>query len=156
MWTRGPKRAVSAELHPVVHLGEADEDEGEERRRIPLVVGEDVQMVEDVLMKQMDLVEEEDGVHPTVAELGDVMVDRVEDSGGGRLGTEAESKAELPVEIAPTQCGIVTVGQPKTIGGKAMADGAKDTGLADPGLPGKQDVTPLVTRVDDPIDDAFP
>jgi hypothetical protein len=84
LWIREKKRAVAPEREPVVQLGQAHEHEGQQRAAVPLVVEQDVQVVEHVLVKQMSLVEEEDGVDTLAAEILDVRRDRKEDRGGGR------------------------------------------------------------------------
>ena len=79
----GVEGAVAAHGEAVLELGETDEDEGEERAAIPLVVEQDVEVIEGVLVEEMALVEEEDGVDAFAAELLDVRGDGVEDGGGG-------------------------------------------------------------------------
>ena len=54
--------AVTPTAEPILKLGQADEDQGQERPAIPLVVEQDVQVVEGVLVEEVRLVEEEDGV----------------------------------------------------------------------------------------------
>lgn len=48
-----PKGAVLAQSHAVVHFGQADQDQAEQRPLVPLVVGQDVQVVEHVLVEQV-------------------------------------------------------------------------------------------------------
>jgi len=56
-----PEGAVLGERELAPKLWKAHEDQRQQRFRVPLVVGEDVQMLEDVLMKQVRFVEQEDG-----------------------------------------------------------------------------------------------
>ena len=137
------------------YVREADEDQRQERGAVPFVVGEDVQVVEDLLLHQMRFVEEESRVDPLGAQLSDMMGNFVKDSGGGRLGIEAEGKTELSIEVTPTESGVVAVGEPEAGLGEAMSDGAEDACLAHAGLARKQDVAPLVACVDDGLDDAL-
>lgn len=48
----GVEGAVATELQSVFESGQADEEERQERRGVPRIVEQDVQMVERVLMKQ--------------------------------------------------------------------------------------------------------
>ena len=96
-----PERAVAGEVHAVVHLGQPDEHERQEGARVPLVVGEDVQVIEHVLMQQVGLVEQEDRVDALLAQLLDVTADLVEGGSGGGLGAQAQGQAPLAVEVAP-------------------------------------------------------
>ena len=57
-----PQGAIAAEVEPVPELGQAYEHEGEQGAGVPAVVGEDVQVIEGVLVQQMRLVDEEHGV----------------------------------------------------------------------------------------------
>ena len=74
------------------------------------------------------------------AELLDVGADGVEDGGGGAAGDEAEGEAELAVEVAPAERGVVAVGETEAVLGQAMAQGAQHAGLADAGLADEQHV----------------
>jgi hypothetical protein len=73
--------SVPAEGESVEQLGQSDEEEREQRARVPLVIAEDVQMIEGLGVEEVSLVEEEDGVDALLAELLDVRVDGVEDGG---------------------------------------------------------------------------
>ena len=64
-----PEGAIAPQLHAVAQLGQPDEDEAQERSAIPLVVADDVQVVEHVLVEQVALVEQEDGVDALAGEL---------------------------------------------------------------------------------------
>jgi hypothetical protein len=108
------ERAVAAHLA----LGEADEDEGEERLRVPLAVEEDVQVGEHLLVEEVRLVDEEDRVHALLGELLDVGGDAVEDRRGGGVRGEAQGEAELAVEVAAAERGVVAVGEPEARGGR--------------------------------------
>jgi hypothetical protein len=96
-----------------------------------------VEVVDDVLMQQVRLVEEEDGVKPLVAKLLDVRGDGEEDGGGGGRGLEAQREAQLPVEVAPAQGGVVAVGEAEalseTVPQSAQHARLPDAGLADEG-----------------------
>ena len=56
------QRAIAAQREPLAQVGKADEHEREQRAAVPRVVEQDVQVVEGVLMEQVRLVDEEDGV----------------------------------------------------------------------------------------------
>ncbi len=62
MVNAGEEGAVSAASEAGFELGESDEDEGQERFGVPLVIQEDVKMSEHVGVEQVSLVEEEDGM----------------------------------------------------------------------------------------------
>ena len=51
------ERAIAAQCEAVMELREADQDEGEERAAVPLVVQEDVEVVEGVLVQEVRFVE---------------------------------------------------------------------------------------------------
>jgi hypothetical protein len=71
--------AVVTPRETVLELGQADKHERKKRPRVPLVVEQDVQVVDDVLVKQVRLVEEEDRVQPPLTEVLDVRGDGEED-----------------------------------------------------------------------------
>jgi hypothetical protein len=138
------ERSVAAESQPVIELGEADEAEGQERPRVPLVIEQDVQVVEHVLVEQVGLVEEKDGVHALSAEIFDVRGDGEEDGGSGGGRGQAEGETELSVEIAAAEGGIVAVGEAEARLGKPVPQGAQHARLAGAGLSGEQDGGVLV------------
>jgi hypothetical protein len=151
----GVEGAVAAKLEAVAQLGEADEDERQERAAVPLVIEEDVQVVEGVLVKEVALVEEEDGVDAVAAEVLHVRGDRVEDGGGGGRRREAKGDAELAVEVAPTERDVMTVGEAETGLGQARAQRAEDAGLADAGISGEEDAGALLDGVAKLVDDGL-
>ena len=53
------ERAVAAQGEAIAELGEADEDEREQRAAVPVVVEQDVEVVERVLVQEVGLVEED-------------------------------------------------------------------------------------------------
>ena len=71
----GVEGTISSELEPVFEIGQPDEDEGEQGLLIPLVIEENVQVIERVLMEEMGLVEEEDGADALFGEILDVGAD---------------------------------------------------------------------------------
>ena len=79
----GEERAVAPQAQTVEQLWQADEEERQKRPAVPLVVEEDVQVVQRVLVQEVGLVEEEDGVD--AAEVADVRGDGVEDGRRRRL-----------------------------------------------------------------------
>jgi hypothetical protein len=93
-----------------------------------------VQVVEGVLVQEVGVVEEEDGMDPLAGELLDVGRHGVEEVAGGGGRREAEREAELAVEVAAAEGGVVRVGQAVAGGGDAVAERAQDTGLADAGF----------------------
>ena len=156
MWIRDQsERFLCSESRSRVS-GQADEHEREQSARIPLVVRQDVQVLEHVLVKQVRLVEQEDRMHALGAEVLHVLVDRVEDGGRGGFGREAECEADVAIEVAPAESRIVAVREPEAVGGQPMAYGAQHARLADAGLTGEQDVAAFVAGLDDLIDDAQP
>ena len=86
----GVERAVAAQGEAIVELGETDEDERQQRPAVPLVVEEDVEVVEGVLVQEVRLVEQEDRKDAIATELFDVGGDGVKDGGGGGRRGEAE------------------------------------------------------------------
>src|SRR3954468_18813477 len=92
-------------------------------------------MVEGVLVQEVGFVEEEDRVDALARQLLDVRRHGVEEVAGGGRGREAECEAELPVEVATAERGVVRVGQSVSGGGDTVAQRAQDAGLADPGSP---------------------
>lgn len=56
--------------------------------------------------------------------------------------------AELAIEVAPAQRGVVAVREPEAGGGDAMAKRAQDAGLADAGFADENDRGMLVERVE--------
>ena len=88
-------------------------------------------MVERVLVKEMRLVEEKGRVNAVAAELLDMSRYGVEDGGGGRRRRETEGEADLAIEIATPEGGIVAIREAKAGLGNAMAQTAQDAGLAD-------------------------
>ena len=68
-------------------------------------------MVEDLLVKEVGLVEEEDRVESLLTELFDVSGDGIEDGRGGGRRRQVQRKTELPVEVAAAQRGVLTVGE---------------------------------------------
>ena len=68
----GVEGAVLSQLEAILELGEAHEDQGQQRATVPFVVQQDVQVVERVLVKQVRLVEQEDGMDALAAEVLDM------------------------------------------------------------------------------------
>jgi hypothetical protein len=69
------KRAISSSSDAVFHLGQAHQHERQERSLVPLVVQQNVQVVERVLMKQVGFIEEKHGVCSLFAEVLDMLRD---------------------------------------------------------------------------------
>ena len=115
----------------VEQLGQSDEEEREQGARVPLVVEQDVEVIEGVGVQEVGLVEEEDGVDAVLAELLDVGADGVEDGRRGGGGGEAQGEAELAVEVALAERRVVAVGEAEFGGGQAVAHGAQDARLAE-------------------------
>ena len=88
-----------AAREPLAQLGQADEEKREQRAAVPVVVAQDVQVVEDVLVEQVSLVEEEHGVTALGRELLDVPSDLVEHGGRGGLRVQPEREADVAVEV---------------------------------------------------------
>src|SRR5438445_4775698 len=146
------ERAIATEAEAIVKLGKGDEDEREQRATVPLVVEQDLEMVERVLVEEVRLVEEEDRMDALLGEVLDVGRDRVEDGGGGRRRRQAERDAELAIEVATTEGGIVAVGEAEAGVGDAMAQGAQHAGLADAGLAAQDDGGAGIERLDEAVD----
>lgn len=79
----------------MAQLGQADEDEAQERGAVPLVVGDDVEVAPHVLVEEVALAPQEDGVDALAGELLHVGGDGVEDAGSGGLGRKPDGEAEL-------------------------------------------------------------
>ena len=93
-----------------------------------------MEVVEHVLVQEVGLVEEKDGMEAVAAQIFDVAGDGEEDGGGAGGGGQAEGETELSVEVTSTEGGVVTVGEAEAGGGQLVAEGAQDAGLADAGL----------------------
>ena len=61
--------------------------------------------------------------------------------------------AELAVEVAAAERGVVAVGQPEAGGRDAVAQRAQHAGLADAGLADEDDGRVLVERLEQRVDD---
>ena len=79
--------------------------------------------------------------------------DRVEDGGRRRGGGQAESLAELAIEVAPAEGGVVAVGQPEAGLRQAMAHGAQHARLADAGLADEEHLGVLLHGLAHLVDD---
>ncbi len=150
------ERAVLAQLEPVLEVGEAHEDQRQQRAAIPFVIQEDVQVVERVLVKQVRLVEQEDRMDALSAEVLDVSADGVEDGGRRRSGGEAERLAELAIEVAPAERGVVAVGQSEAGLRQPMTHGPQHARLAGAGLADEQHLGALVDGLAHLLHDAPP
>jgi hypothetical protein len=145
------ERAVAAQGETIAELREADEHEGEESAAVPLVVEQDVEVVEGVLVQEVGFVEEEDGMDALAGELLDVRGHGVEKVAGGGGGRQPEGEAELAVEVAAAERGVVRVGQAVAGSGDAVTDRAQDAGLADAGFADEHHRGPLGERVEETI-----
>ncbi len=110
-------------------------------------------MVEHVLMEQVRLVEEEDGVDALATEFLHVAGHGVEDSGGGGRG-EPEGQTQLAVEVAAAQRGVVAIGEAEARLGKPVTKRAQDARLADAGLAHQHDALPLAHGFAEFLDEA--
>lgn len=146
------ERALVSTRQALSQLGQADEEQGQERAAVPLVVAQDVQVIEHVLVEQVRLVEQEDGVALLGGELLDVARDLVEDGGGG-LRVEAEGEADVPVEVASAERGVVAVGQAEAGLGEAASQGPQHARFADAGLAGEEHRLARGERLDELVDD---
>ena len=149
----GVQRAIAAEGEAIAELRQADEDEREQGAAVPVVVEEDVEVVEGVLVQEVGLVEEEHGVDALFGALLDMTRDGVEQAACGGRGRELEGRAELAIEVAAAEGGVVTVGEAEAGGGDAVAQRAQDAGLADARLTDEDDAGVLVERVEELVDD---
>ena len=127
----GKEGAIASHAKPIQEVGQTDEDKRQERATVPLVIEQDVEVVERVLVEELSLVEQEDGMNAIVAEVSHVGGDRMEDAGRGGGGREAEGDAELAIEIAATEGGVVAVGEAKTSVRQSLAQSAQHARLAD-------------------------
>ncbi len=144
------ERAIAAEGEAIAKLWKPDDHERQERAAVPLVVEEDVQVVEGVPVQEVGLVEEEDGMDAFSGELLDVARDGVEEVAGGGGGREAEREAELAIEVTASEGGVMGVGQAVPGRGDAVPERAQNAGLADAGLPDEHHRGALVECLDEP------
>src|ERR1044071_7746994 len=149
------QRAIAAQCEPLAKLGQSDEDEREQRAAVPGVVEQDVQMVEGVLVQQVGLVEEEHGMDTLGGAVLDVTAERVEQAARGGHCRQTQRMAELAVEVAATERGIVAGRESKAGAGYAMAKRAQDAGLPDAGLADEHDRGALVERLEQRVDDGL-
>ena len=86
----------------------------------------------------MGLVEEEDRVNTLAAKIFDMGGDGEKESRscGGRR--EPQGEAELAIEIAAAEGGVVAVGQAKAGLRQPVAQGTQDAGFASTGIAGQQ------------------
>jgi hypothetical protein len=151
----GEEGAIALQLETFIELGEADKHEREQSPGVPRVVEQDVEVIERVLVEQVRLVEDEDGMHTGLGQLLDVGADRIEDSGGGGRWAEAERETQLPVEVAASEGRIVAVGEAKAIGRDAGTCRAQDAGLADARLAGDRHALASLDGLDELVDDVL-
>src|ERR1700743_2758449 len=110
-------------------------------------------MVEGVLVQEVGFVEEEDRMDSLEGEFLAGGRHGVEKGAGGGGGREAEGEAELAVEVAAPEGGVVRIGQPVAGGGNEVAYSAQDAGLADARFTDDHDRRALVERVEQAVGD---
>src|SRR6266568_2439170 len=91
------ERAIAAQGEPVAQFGETDEHNREQCAAVPLIIQQDMQMVEGVLMQEVGFVDEEHRVDALAGELLDVGRHRIEEVAGSGRGCETEGETELTV-----------------------------------------------------------
>ena len=79
--------------------------------------------------------------------------DRVEERCRSRRRREPERVAELPVEVAATERGIMAVGQPAALGGHPRSHCTQDARLADTRFAREQHRVVLGDRLADIVDE---
>src|SRR5580700_1028538 len=147
------ERAVLAQAKAVLELGQADEDQRKQGAAVPRVVEQDVQVVEHVLVEQVGLVEEEDGMDVIAPEGLDVGGHGEEEGCGRRGGGEAERRAELAIEVAPAEGCIVAVGQAEARLRQGLAQRPQHARLARTGLADEEHLLVLVDRLAELVDE---
>lgn len=149
----GEQTAVLAEPEAVEQIRQPDEDERQEGTGVPLVVEQDVEMVESVGVKQVSLIEEEERVDALFSELLDMRADGEEEGRRSGLGVEPQGEAELPIEVALAQSGIVAVGEAVLSGRQSMTDGAKDACFTEPAVTDHQGALMLLGGLTEAVHD---
>jgi hypothetical protein len=137
----------------ILELGEPDQDERQERTTVPLVVEQDVEVVEHVLVEEVPFVQQKDWVYALSPELFDVCTDGVEDACRGGGWRESERQAQLSIEVSATERGVVTVRESVNIGRQSSAKRAQYARLADSRLAGEQDRSVSLDRFGEFIDE---
>jgi hypothetical protein len=131
----GVEGTISSEPEPVLEVRQSDEYEREEGLLIPLVVEKDVQVVERVLMKEVGLVDEEDGADALFGEVLDVGANGEEEiSRGGGL-REAEGEAEMAIEVSASDGRILAVDESEVGGARAWRRARRTQVFPTPGSP---------------------
>ena len=103
----------------------------------------------------MRLVDEEDWADVLCGEVLDVGAHGEEEiSCGGRL-RETESEAEVSIEIAPTDGGILTVDEAEVGWSEGVAEGTQDAGLASTRLSSEQDAPADMHRIGEVFDEGL-
>ena len=87
------ERALVPACETLAQLGQSDEQKRQEGAAVPLVVAEDMKVIEHVLMEQVGFVEQKDRMALLARELLDVLRDLVEDGGRGGLRVDAYGAA---------------------------------------------------------------
>jgi hypothetical protein len=87
------ERALVPACETLAELGQSDEQNRQEGAAVPLVVAEDMKVIEHVLMEQVGFVEEKDRMALLARELLDVLRDLVEDGRRGGLRVDAYGDA---------------------------------------------------------------
>jgi hypothetical protein len=106
-------------------------------------------MLEGVLVKQVRLVEGKHGMDELLGALLDVTRDGVEEASGGGVRREAEGDAELAIEVAKTERGVMAVGQAEPAAGMRWR---RRAGLADARLSDEDERGALGQSVEEAVD----
>ena len=112
--------------------------EREQGLGVPLVVEQDVQMVEGVLMKEVCLVDEKDGADVFLDGVLDVRADGEEEVTGGVGLGHSQRETKMAIEVASAKGEVLAVDKSEVGGGQGVSQGAQQAGLADAGLSGEQ------------------
>jgi hypothetical protein len=145
--------AIAPSFELALELGQTDQDKRQERPAVPLVVEQDVQMVEHVLVEKVRFIEQENRVDALAPELLDVRADRVEDACRGGGGRQSERLAELTIEVAPAERSVMTVRQTEDLGRQSSSKRSQYAGLAHTGFAGEQDGRVRLDRIGEVVDE---
>jgi hypothetical protein len=126
------------ETELVGEIGLAEEDEGEERSGIHVVIEEETELVEELRREEMGFVDDEEDEAALAGEVGEGDTELREEAREAKGRFDLEGQENLAIEGGDGEVGVGEVDDGVDIGVEGVGEGADGGGLAGADVPGDE------------------